>query len=517
MLKGEKRKQFCFLPTTNEMRVKLRNISKSYSGNQVLHRVNMTVREGEIHALIGENGAGKSTLMKILIGVEQGDAGDVVIDGETRKWSGPLAARRAGIAMVFQELSLVPSLTVVENIFLGRLLRRKMTLIDWRQMKDRAKAIFADLDFSIDLNRTVGELAIAEQQTVEIARALVHDARLIILDEPTSALSGRDSQRLFNTLNRLNEKGVSIVFITHRLQEVFEFAHYISILRDGRMVKSCSIFEIDTHGIVHEMVGRELREQFPPRRSGLDPSNSSVALKVKNASRDHEFHGIDFHLRKGEILGFAGLVGAGRTELVEAIFGISQLQEGSIEIFGKKVKIASPTDAVQAGLGLIADDRKIKGLITEAEVGFNLNMATQLKFASPWGWRFKRRERASAEQLVSALRIKIASIQQPASRLSGGNQQKVAIAKTLNTDSSILIFDEPTRGIDVGAKREIYFLLRKLADEGAAIILVSSELEEILGLCDRIVVMHQGRITGEFGAEEATQEKIMQSAVGMQN
>lgn len=496
------------------MLVELKNISKSFGGNPVLKDVSVTIQPGSIHALVGENGAGKSTLMKILIGVENPDQGEIFLNGQIKRWNNPLEARLAGIAMVYQELSLVPTLTVYENIFLGKLLHKRPRLVAWKKMKLEVQNIFREIDFSIDINRTVQELSIAEQQMVEIARALTQNAQLIILDEPTSSLTEQDTKKLFSRMKALKEKGVSFIFITHRLQEVFEIADDISILRDGELVKSCSSSDLDVDSVVRLMVGRELREQFPQRKV-FQHSSKPVVLQVENLSQPPNFYDISFKLHQGEILGFAGLMGAGRTELMEAIFGVKKPVSGMIEVNGHLVKITSPTEAVRTGLGLIADDRKTKGLVTEAEVLFNLVMATQFKFATRWGWRLKGLEKKSASDLISQLRIKVSSLQQPVLNLSGGNQQKVAIGKTLNTDSSILIFDEPTRGIDVGAKREIYFLIRELADRGASILLVSSEMEELLGLCDRILVMHQGHITGALPVENATQEKIMKLAVGV--
>lgn len=497
------------------MDTSLKNICKSYSGNLVLNNVNMDINAGQIHALVGENGAGKSTLMKILIGVEQADSGDILINNEFRKWQHPMDARAAGIAMVYQELSLIPSLTVFENIFIGRLIQNNMHLVDWVEMKKRVENIFKEIEFPIHIEKTVEELSIAEKQMVEVGRALAQKAELIILDEPTSPLAEQDVERLFARLKLLSERNVSIVYITHRLEEVFRIADSITILRDGEFISSCPVSEIDKQTIVRNMVGRELSEQFPPKPLLSEKKNREQALKVKNATRNDEFYDVSFNVQKGEILGIAGLVGAGRTELVEAIFGVNKLDKGTIDLNGTPVRFGSPTQAVTAGLGLIPDDRKLKGLIPEAGVDFNLGMATQHKFASRLGWRFQEREAHAAQILIERLQVKLHSIKQKVSSLSGGNQQKIAIGKSLNTDSSVLFFDEPTRGIDVGAKREIYFLLRKLSDEGAAIVLVSSELEEILGLADRILVMHQGRLMGEFSAQEATQEKIMQMAVGM--
>jgi ABC-type sugar transport system ATPase subunit len=497
------------------MQVRLKNICKSYSGNLVLKNMNLNIDAGQIHSLVGENGAGKSTLMKILIGVEKADSGDILLNGQLRKWRHPMDARNAGIATVYQELSLIPSLSVFENVFLGQLIQDRLQFVNWAEMKQRAENIFKELEFPMDIEKTVEELSIAEKQMVEVGRALTQNAELIILDEPTSPLTEQDAERLFARIKILGEKGVSIIYITHRLEEVFKIADDITILRDGGFVRSCPITEIDMQTIVRDMVGRELAEQFPPRPLSSEKKNRQPALKVENATRDNEFYNVSFNVCKGEIVGIAGLVGAGRTELVEAIFGVNKLDNGLIEINGNPIRIGSPTKAVTAGIGLIPDDRKLKGLVPEAAVDFNLGMATQRKFASRLGFRFREKEAAAAQNIIERLRVILHSAKQHVSSLSGGNQQKIVIGKSLITDSSILFFDEPTRGIDVGAKREIYSLLRKLADEGAAIVLVSSELEEILGLTDRILVMHKGRLMGEFGPDEATQEKIMQMAVGI--
>ncbi len=499
------------------MHVQLKNISKAYAGNPVLDAVSLSVDAGQIHALVGENGAGKSTLMKILTGVEQADKGQIFVNGAIRKWQHPMDARHAGIAMVYQELSLIPSLSVYENVFLGRLLRNPFRFVDWAEVRSRTETIFQQLDFPIDMEKRVEELSVAEKQIVEIARALAHHAELIILDEPTSPLTETDADRLLTRIRILKERGVSIVYITHRLTEVFRIADCISILRDGKLVRCCPLTQLDMHDVVRSMVGRELSEQFPPKKKFQDANADRTRLRIEGATRENEFYDVSFEVRSCEILGIAGLVGAGRTELVEAIFGVRKLDQGTIEMDQKPIRIDSPNAAVRLGIGLIPDDRRIKGLVPDAAVHFNLSMATQKKFAKHGGWRSKKNELTAARRLADRLQIKLHSLEQHVSRLSGGNQQKVAIGKLLNTQSSILIFDEPTRGIDVGAKREIYHLIRQLADEGAAVVLVSSELEEILGLSDRILVMHHGRVTGEIMAEEATQENIMQMAVGIQS
>ncbi len=497
------------------MHVVIDSIVKSYNANLVLDNVSLEVWPGQIHALVGENGAGKSTLMKILIGVEVADSGDIYIDGKKTIWRHPIDARKRGISMVFQELSLVPMLSVCENLFLGRYVQNRQGIVNWKAMREQAKEVFRQIEFDMDVDVLVEELSIADRQMVEIARALAHNAELIILDEPTSPLSDKEAQLLFHRIRTLSQQGVAFVYISHRLDEVFDIADHITVLRDGRLIRSCPIRETNADSVIQDMVGRELTEQFPGREKGFDGQTGDVLLNVQNASKRNQFYDVSFQVHQGEIVGLAGLVGAGRTELVEALFGVTGLDSGSVQVRGKTYKIDTPNKAVKSELGLIPDDRKIKGLVTDADVGFNLNMATQFKYATRWGWRRWHEEENAASRLVRRLKVKLHSLHQSASSLSGGNQQKVAIGKTLNTDSKILIFDEPTRGIDVGAKREIYFLIRRLADEGAAVILVSSEIEEILGLSDRILVMHQGRIMGEMNADEATQEKIMQLAVGM--
>ncbi len=496
------------------MEVDLLNITKSYARNTVVNDVSMKIESGTIHGLVGENGAGKSTLMKILIGVEYADNGSVLVEGKTRIWKSPLDARNAGIAMVFQELSLVPALTVVENMFLGQLFRKASRTVDWPAMQAKAQSILSELDPEIDCGKRVDELQLAQQQLVEIARALAQQARLIILDEPTSALSENEARKLFDHLRNLRDKGVAIVFITHRLQDVFQICQHVTILRDGALIRSCPIAELDMDAMIADMVGREMNEQFPKRETDSDISQNPVALEVRGAGDGVHFREVSFSVRKGEILGFAGLAGSGRTELLEAIFGAADLPRGEITLFGKALRLDSPTRAVRAGLGLIADDRKTKSLVLDKEVDFNLNMSSQHKYATRWGRRIKEQEKHAAHRLSESLHLKTTGLDQFVLNLSGGNQQKVAIGKTLNSDASVLIFDEPTRGVDVGAKREIYFLLRRLAQQGTAIILISSELEEILGLSDRIVVLHDGRIAGELDAADATQEEIVRLAVG---
>ena len=495
------------------MMTRLSNISKSFSGNKVLDNVDMEILPGQIHALVGENGAGKSTLMKILLGVEQADKGEIIVDDQVKKWNSPIDARNAGISMVYQELSLVPTLSVVENVFLGTLEKNKAGLVDWNLMNDRVEQVFHDLDVHIDLKRLVSELSIAEKQIVEITRSLVQNSQLIILDEPTSPLTEHDAAKLFHRLKKLKTQGMSIVYITHRLEEVKEIADVVTILRDGQKVASCNVSDVNTAEIIHFMVGRELNEQFPPKNTNFDKSEKAV-LTINNASRNNEFKDISFTLRRGEILGISGLVGSGRTELVECICGVKPFDSGSVEKYGHSIKVMSPVSSVKNGFGLVPDDRKDKGLITDASVLFNLNLAKGSTTRKFLGWRSTKDEFNCAKSFVEQLKIKVHSYEQSVSSLSGGNQQKIVIGKALATECSIIIFDEPTRGIDVGAKRDIYFLIRELASRGSAIIVVSSELEEILGLCDNILVMHEGRIVGLVDGENSTQEQIMALAVG---
>ena len=497
--------------------LRMENITKSFSGVTVLDGVSFDVRVGEVHALIGENGAGKSTLMKIVTGAYQADGGQVLWKGRSVEIKNPHQAHDLGINIVHQELMLVPQLSVGENVFLGRhpvgsrVSRWVKWGVRWGDINAQASSLLKGLGHPLDPKRPVGELSIAEQQLVEIARALAFRAELIIMDEPTSPLSEHETKRLFQTILQLKERGVGVVYISHRLKEIHQIADRVTVLRDGRHIATRPIQEVTTDSLVQYMVGREIGEQFPRIKSRADRPE---ALRVEGLTAKGKFSDISFRVRQGEIVGLAGLVGAGRTELVETLFGASEAESGEVYLDGQPVKIKTPMDAVRHRLALVADDRKAKGLVLGGSVRFNVALAAPRKSARYGVFLNSSREKEAAEQLARELHLKMVNVEQPVMFLSGGGQQKVVLAKWLAADSKVFILDEPTRGIDVGSKAEIYDLIRRLAERGVAILLVSSELDEILHLADRILVMHRGRISGELPREGATEELIMKLATG---
>jgi ribose transport system ATP-binding protein len=493
--------------------LRMEHITKSFSGVTVLDDVSFDVRPGEVHALIGENGAGKSTLMKIVTGLYEADSGQVFWKGQPVKINTPHHAHDLGINIVHQELMLVPQLSIGENVFLGRhpVASGFAKWVSWSDINRRAKDLLEGLGHPLDPKRPVAELSIAEQQLVEIARALAFSAELIIMDEPTSPLSEHETSRLFQTISQLKSRGVSVVYISHRLKEIHQIADRVTVLRDGRHIATTPISETTTNVLVKYMVGREIDEQFSDARP---PFDGQEALRVEELTAGSKFSRITFTVHRGEVVGLAGLVGAGRTELVEALFGAGQVDSGKVYLDGQSVTIKSPIDAVRHRLALVADDRKAKGLVLGGSVRFNIALAAPRKFARYRLFLDRAREKKVAKDLVRELHLKTSGVEQQVMYLSGGGQQKVVLAKWLSADSKVFILDEPTRGIDVGSKAEIYDLIRRLADRGVAILLVSSELEEILHLSDRILVMHRGRISGELSREEATDERIMQLATG---
>ena len=493
--------------------LRMEHITKSFSGITVLDDVSFDVCAGEVHALIGENGAGKSTLMKIVTGGYQADSGRVFWKGRPVEIKTPHQAHELGINIVHQELMLVPQLSIGENVFLGRHLVGSGTLrwVKWGDINEQASSLLKGLGHPLDPRRQVGELSIAEQQLVEIARALAFNAELIIMDEPTSPLSEHETKRLFQTILQLKERDVGVVYISHRLKEIHQVSDRVTVLRDGRHVVTRPIKETTIENLVRHMVGREISEQFSERRSRKP---GEEALRVEGLTASGKFSDISFSVRQGEIVGLAGLVGASRTELVETLFGASEAEAGKVYLDGQLVRIKTPTDAVRHRLALVADDRKAKGLVLGASVRFNVALAAPRKSARYGIFLNASREREVAWQLTRELHLKTAGVEQQVMYLSGGGQQKVVLAKWLSAESKVFLLDEPTRGIDVGSKAEIYTFVRRLADSGVAILLVSSELEEILHLADRILVMHRGRITGELPREGATEELIMQLATG---
>ena len=492
--------------------LRMEHITKVFTGVTVLHDVNFDVRPGEVHALIGENGAGKSTLMKIVTGLYEAERGQVFWKGRPVEIKTPHQAHQLGINIVHQELMLVPQLSIGENVFLGRhpIAGRFGGWVRWNDINSRARVLLEGLGHPLDPKRLVAELSIAEQQLVEIGRALAFSAELIIMDEPTSPLSEHETSRLFQTISGLKSRGVSIVYISHRLKEIHQIADRVTVLRDGRHIATTPISETSTDELVRNMVGREM-EQLSGSKSQV---SGEEALRVEGLSAAGKFAGITFSVHRGEIVGLAGLVGAGRTELVETLFGAGQIESGSVYLDGQPVTIKTPIDAVRNGLALVADDRKAKGLVLGGSVRFNIALAAPGKFARYGLFLDRMRERKVATDLARELHLKTPNVEQQVMYLSGGGQQKVVLAKWLSADAKVFILDEPTRGIDVGSKAEIYDLIRRLADRGVAILLVSSELEEVLQLSDRILVMHRGRITGELSRAEATDERIMQLATG---
>jgi len=490
--------------------LEMRHISKQYPGVRALDDVSLTVYEGEVHALLGENGAGKSTLMKILAGAETKDSGEILLSGQRVHIDSPQKAMSLGISIIYQEFNLVPYLSAGENIFLGREPRALLPgFVDFRTLYRRSQEVLDRLGVRLDARAPVYRLSVAQQQMVEIAKATSKQARIIIMDEPSATLTEHELQALFNLIRQLKANGVSIVYISHRLEEVFEICDRATIMRDGRVIATEPVANLTRDQIIRLMVGRELKEAIPKVAAETGPP----ALSVNHLNRRGVLHDISFEVRQGEILGLAGLVGAGRTETARAIFGADPIDGGTIEVFGKPVRIRSPQDAIHHGIGLVTEDRKQQGLVLGMAVREN-NTLAHLDALATLGFIRTREERQVAERYRSNLGIKTPSVEQVTQNLSGGNQQKVVLAKWLFTGSKILIFDEPTRGIDVGAKSEIYKLMNALAAQGVAILMISSELPEVLGMSDRILVMHEGRIMGELSRAEATQEKIMHLATG---
>ena len=498
--------------------LEMHDIQKEFPGVRALDGVTFTLEAGEFHALVGENGAGKSTLMKVLSGVYPAGEfdGRIVIDGRDLSFSGIRDSENAGIAIIFQELSLVKELSVGENIFLGRAPSR-MGVIDWTELYRQASRLLGELGLSIDPRAKVGSLGIGQQQLVEIAKALSRKARILVLDEPTAALTDTEVETLFAILHDLKTRGVGMIYISHRLDEVFRMSDRITVLRDGRTVATHLAAETTKDGIIAEMVGREVTDIFPETKHDL----GEVVLQAENVevySADESdkkiVDGVSFFVRAGEVLGIAGLMGAGRSELLSAIFGAWQGKHSlGLELDGRRISIKSPRDAIRSGIGFVTEDRKRYGLVLEQTILDNMTLAA-LKRVSGRVLTSRTKERRAAVEPMRSLRIKAPSVETVAGTLSGGNQQKVVLGKWLLTKPKVLFLDEPTRGIDVGAKQEIYNEINKLAATGLAIVLVSSELPEVLGLADRVIVLHEGELTGEFSKADATATRVMTAATG---
>ena len=481
----------------------MERITKRFPGVLALSDVHFDVHRGEVHALVGENGAGKSTLMKILSGVYERDGGDITFKGQPVAFTTPRQAQVAGITTIYQELNLIPYLSVTENIFLGSELERGV-LLNWREMHQKARDLLARLHLDIDPRRPVSDLGVAQQQMVEVAKALHHNADLIIMDEPTSALSLNEIHDLFAIIRELQTHGVALIYITHHLDEVFEISNRITVLRDGRYIDTLPTGDLRMESLIQMMVGRDLSEQFPKETAAAQDE----VLRVEQLTQGTRLRDISFSVRAGEILGIAGLVGAGRTELVRALFGADPIDAGRIFVDGKPVRINSPRDAIRAGIALLTEDRKGQGLVLNMSTRENISLSILGKLTA--GVLTNRRKEVTlAQNYIDSMAIKTPSQDQLVVNLSGGTQQKVVLAKWMATQPRVLIFDEPTRGIDVGAKVEIYKLMNALAQQGVAIIMVSSELPEVLGMSDRIMVIHEGAVTGFLTRAEATQERIM--------
>lgn len=490
--------------------LRMEGIDKGFPGVQALSNVRLELEAGEVLALIGENGAGKSTLMKILTGIYQKDAGKIVYQGKEADIPNTKTAQDLGISIIHQELNLMPDLTVAQNIFIGREPRKAFNLfINDNELNKKAQQLFDQMNLNLDPCAFVSELTVAKQQMVEIAKALSFHSKVLIMDEPTAALTDSEIETLFKIINQLRKNGVGIIYISHRMEELKRISDRITVMRDGSYVDTVITKDVSIDKIISMMVGREIDQNSKPI---VEKVSSTKVLEVKNINRGSILKDISFHLNKGEILGFAGLMGAGRTEVARALFGADRIDSGEIYIQGEKVRIKSPHDAVRCGIGYLSEDRKRFGLMVEMDVKTNIAIASLNEFRQPFGWTKDSEIATVSEEMVKMLRVKTPSINQQVKFLSGGNQQKVVISKWLIRDCDILIFDEPTRGIDVGAKGEIYKLLNELAAQGKSIIMISSELPEILRMSHRIIVMCEGRITGDISFENASQETIMKYA-----
>ncbi|HJB64560.1 MAG TPA: sugar ABC transporter ATP-binding protein [Candidatus Microbacterium pullistercoris] len=488
--------------------LRMRGIGKSFPGIRALSDVELEVRAGEVHAIVGENGAGKSTLMKILAGVYQPDEGAIELSGERTRITGQIDALRRGIGMVYQELNLVPDLTVAENIGLGRTPSR-LGVVDNRALLAEAQRVLDALDTRIDPQQLVGSLTVSQQQIVEIAKVYASDPRIIVLDEPTSSLSEHEARSLFGIVRRMRENGIAVIYISHRLREVLDLADRVTVLRDGEHIETRDIAGMTPADMIRSMVGRDLADVFPKREVPI----GDVVLETRGLSGTASFADVSITARAGEIVGLAGLVGAGRTEVARAIFGLDPLDAGEVLVDGTRVNVATPQRAVRAGIAYVPEDRKRDGIAPQLSIRDNIVLAA-LQRLDRFGWLTRRRENEVARNQVSTLGVSPPVVERGVSTLSGGNQQKVVLGKWLAMEPRVLILDEPTRGVDVGAKADIHKIIGELAAQGVAIIMISSELPEVLAVSDRIYVLHEGRVTAEFDRADATEEIVMQAATG---
>lgn len=491
------------------MQIEIRGIDKSFGGNAVLKNAGFLLDHGEIHALMGENGAGKSTLMKILTGVYTKDAGTVIVDGQEVCYKSPQEAEKAGIVFIHQELNVLFDLTVEENMFLGKEIKNAFGVCDKRAMRAEVKKILDKLGVNIDPGERMNRLSVGQQQMIEIAKALMVDAKVLIMDEPTAALTQSETTVLFDVVKSLREKGVSIVYISHRMEEIFELCDRITVLRDGSYIGTKKISETDMNDVVKMMIGREIGERYPARNAKI----GEVAFEVKNLTCPGVFEKVNFQVHRGEVLGVSGLMGAGRTEIMQAIFGNMPNVSGEIYMDGVQIQNRDPQEAIRNGIGFITEDRKVEGLMLDESIMKNISIAN-LGSISRNGVLSSGAEAELVKKGIEELHIKCFGPNHTCSNLSGGNQQKVVFAKWVYTNPKVLILDEPTRGVDIGAKKEIYSIINDLAEKGVAIIMVSSELPEVLGMSDRIMVVREGLVRGVLDKTEADQEKIMTLATG---
>lgn len=490
------------------MKIDMRNISKSFGTNKVLEKIDLELQSGQIHALMGENGAGKSTLMNILTGLFPASTGTIYIDGEERTFSNPQEAEEFGISFIHQEMNTWPEMTVLENLFLGREIKTTFGLLNQKLMRQKALETFKRLGVTIPLDIPIGNLSVGQQQMIEIAKSLLNQLSILVMDEPTAALTDRETENLFRVIRGLKQEGVGVVYISHRMEEIFKITDFVTVMRDGVIVDTKETSLTNSDELVKKMVGRKLEDYYPEKHSEIGP----VAFEVSNLCGD-KFEDVSFYVRKGEILGFSGLMGAGRTEVMRTIFGIDKKKSGKVKIDDQEITITTPSQAIKQGIGFLTENRKDEGLILDFNIKDNMTLPSTKDF-SKHGFFDEKTSTTFVQQLINRLYIKSGRPDLEVGNLSGGNQQKVVLAKWIGIAPKVLILDEPTRGVDVGAKREIYQLMNELADRGVPIVMVSSDLPEILGVSDRIMVMHEGRISGELSRKEADQEKVMQLATG---
>ncbi|MGF1627628.1 MAG: sugar ABC transporter ATP-binding protein [Alphaproteobacteria bacterium] len=499
---------------TDDVLLRVRGLSKSFGAVNALRDVDFELRRGEIHAVAGENGAGKSTLMNIIDGILLPDAGSIEIDGAPARIASPTAAQKLGIGFLHQEIALCPDVSIAENIFMATTSSSRKFLMNYKDLRDKARQMFGRLS-AIDPETLVRDLSISEQQLVEIAKALTLDCRILILDEPTASLTETEAKVLFAIMHRLSGRGISQIYISHRLAEIFDHCDRVSVFRDGRSILTRAIAETSPTEIVNAMVGRVLDKLYPDKQSA-DERSDEVILSVRNLSERRRFRHISFDLRKGEILGIAGLIGAGRSEIVKGICRLEGEVSGEVLLDGAPLSLSSYRDSVQAGLVYLSEDRKGDGVFLDLPIAANVSALSIEQVASRLGLIDPRREAGQARALGARLNLKCGSVADPASSLSGGNQQKVALAKMLSVTPRLIFLDEPTRGVDVGAKSEIHRILRQLAREGVGIVVISSEMPELIGLCDRLIVVHEGEMMGEVTAEQMTEQTIIHLASGLQ-